>query len=66
MPQALALNEFCGIVLNRKIGEETKSKSIARRAGLRRLGRTQKVRIVKRVPRNPIKYCTLKDIELRV
>ncbi len=66
MPQALVLNAFCGIVLNRKIGEETKSKSIARRAGLRRLGRTQKVRIVKRVPRNPIKYCTLKDIELRV
>ena len=66
MPQALALDKFCGIVLNRKIGEETKSKSIARRAGLRRLGRTQKVRIVKRVPRNPIKYCTLKNIELRI
>ena len=30
------------------------------------MGRTQKVRMFKRVPRNPIKYCTLKDIELRI
>ena len=28
------------------------------------MGRTQKVRMFKRVPRNPIKYCTL-NIELR-
>ena len=65
MPQALVLNEFCGFVLNRKIGKETRSEPIARRAGLRRLGRAQKARIVKRVPRNPIKYCTLSKVDLK-
>lgn len=44
-------------ILNRKEGACLQSKSIARRAGLRWMGRTQKVRMFKRIPRNPKKYC---------
>ena len=57
--------DFNKYVLNRKIGVLLKSKSIARRAGLRRMGCTQKVQMFKRIPRNPIDKYTQMELYVK-